>query len=88
MKLKRTKQCQNCPWKVDVDPYEIPNGYDVEKHMVVTFFGGSFVLNGSNMKNTKVIWNSELQHASQKWGKVIGNIWQNPDSIIYLNFKS
>lgn len=32
MKLTRTKQCKSCPWKVDVDPYDIPNGYDVEKH--------------------------------------------------------
>lgn len=32
MKLKRTKQCRKCPWRVDVDPHEIPNGYSVEKH--------------------------------------------------------
>ena len=31
-KLKRTVQCQKCPWRVDVDPHDIPNGYDVEKH--------------------------------------------------------
>lgn len=31
-KLKRTKQCAKCPWRVDVDPYDIPNGYDVELH--------------------------------------------------------
>jgi len=31
-KLKRTRQCQKCPWRVDVDPYDIPNGYDIEKH--------------------------------------------------------
>lgn len=30
--LKRTVQCAHCPWKVGVDPYEIPNGYDPEKH--------------------------------------------------------
>lgn len=32
MKLKRTKQCSKCPWRKDVNPHEIPNGYDVEKH--------------------------------------------------------
>lgn len=32
MKLKRTKQCAKCPWRVDVDPNEIPNGYCPEKH--------------------------------------------------------
>ena len=32
MKLKRTKQCAKCPWKVDVDPNDIPNGYTAEKH--------------------------------------------------------
>jgi len=36
MKLNRTKQCQNCPWKVDTDPYEIPHGYDVEKHRALS----------------------------------------------------
>lgn len=32
MKLKRTKQCNKCPWRVDVDPNDIPNGYTVAKH--------------------------------------------------------
>ena len=31
-KLKRLKQCEKCPWRVDVDPNDIPNGYDVAKH--------------------------------------------------------
>lgn len=35
-KLKRTKQCDKCPWRVDVDPYDIPNGYDVEKHKALS----------------------------------------------------
>lgn len=26
------KQCDKCPWRVDVDPHEIPDGYCVEKH--------------------------------------------------------
>ena len=26
------RQCSKCPWKVSTDPYEIPNGYSVEKH--------------------------------------------------------
>jgi hypothetical protein len=26
------KQCKKCPWKVDTDPYEIPNGYCPTKH--------------------------------------------------------
>lgn len=30
--LKRTKQCAKCPWRKDVDPYDIPNGYDTKKH--------------------------------------------------------
>lgn len=30
--LKRTKQCSKCPWREDVDPNNIPNGYDVDKH--------------------------------------------------------
>lgn len=31
-KLKRTAQCAKCPWRVDVDPHDIPNGYCVDKH--------------------------------------------------------
>jgi hypothetical protein len=30
--LKRTKQCAKCPWRVDVDPNDIPNGYCRSKH--------------------------------------------------------
>jgi hypothetical protein len=32
MMLKRVKQCAKCPWKKDVNPHDIPNGYDLEKH--------------------------------------------------------
>ncbi len=31
-KLKRTHQCVKCPWRVDVDPHDIPNGYCETKH--------------------------------------------------------
>ena len=31
-KLKRTTQCDKCPWRKDVDPNDIPNGYSAEKH--------------------------------------------------------
>ena len=34
-KLKRTKQCAKCPWRTDVDPHDIPNGYSVEKHQAL-----------------------------------------------------
>ncbi len=26
------KQCKKCPWRVDVDPNDIPNGYCATKH--------------------------------------------------------
>lgn len=26
------RQCEKCPWKVDTDPNEIPNGYCEKKH--------------------------------------------------------
>ena len=32
MKLKRTRQCKLCPWRVDVDPLDIPNSYSEDKH--------------------------------------------------------
>ena len=28
----RTKQCAKCPWRVDVDPNDIPDGYCPTKH--------------------------------------------------------
>ena len=31
-KLKRVNQCAKCPWRVETDPFEIPNGYSVELH--------------------------------------------------------
>jgi len=30
-KLKRTKQCQKCPWRVDTNPFDIP-GYSEAQH--------------------------------------------------------
>ena len=35
-KLKRVKQCDKCPWRVDVDPMDIPDGYSVEKHRALS----------------------------------------------------
>lgn len=32
VRLSRTKQCEKCPWKVSTNPYDIPDGYSVEKH--------------------------------------------------------
>lgn len=32
MKLKRVAQCAKCPWRKDVDPNQIPNGYSKDKH--------------------------------------------------------
>lgn len=31
-KLKRTAQCEKCPWLVATDPRDIPNGYCEERH--------------------------------------------------------
>jgi hypothetical protein len=31
-RLRRTTQCAQCPWRKDVNPRDIPNGYDVRKH--------------------------------------------------------
>lgn len=31
-KLKRLRQCEKCPWKVDTDPHDIPNGYSEQLH--------------------------------------------------------
>lgn len=31
-RLKRTVQCVKCPWRVGVDPHDIPNGYCETRH--------------------------------------------------------
>jgi len=35
-KLKRTVQCAKCPWRVDTDPHEIPDGYCTTKHAALS----------------------------------------------------
>ena len=35
MRLKRTRQCKLCPWRVYVDPRDIPNGYSEAMHRVL-----------------------------------------------------
>ena len=30
--LKKEIQCAKCPWRVDTNPYNIPDGYSVELH--------------------------------------------------------
>lgn len=35
-KLKRTRQCAKCPWRKDVDPHDIPNGYSENKHRALS----------------------------------------------------
>jgi len=35
-KLNRTRQCDLCPWRVDVDPHDIPNGYSEDRHEALT----------------------------------------------------
>jgi len=31
-RVLRTVQCAKCPWKVDTDPFDIPNGYSPDLH--------------------------------------------------------
>jgi hypothetical protein len=31
-KLKRTRQCEKCPWRKATNPHDIPDGYTVERH--------------------------------------------------------
>lgn len=31
-RLKRTVQCDKCPWRKSTNPRDIPNGYSEEKH--------------------------------------------------------
>jgi hypothetical protein len=46
--LKRTKQCAKCPWKKNVNPYDIPDGYDIEKHKALV----STIATNTEIQNT------------------------------------
>jgi hypothetical protein len=35
-RLKRVRQCAKCPWRVDVNPHDIPNGYCEAKHRALS----------------------------------------------------
>lgn len=50
-RLRRQVQCEKCPWKKSTNPYEIPNGYDVEKHLGLerTIASGEASLGRANM---------------------------------------
>lgn len=39
-KLKRTKQCEKCPWRVDVDPNEIPHYRNDLHHSLISTIAG------------------------------------------------
>lgn len=47
-KLKRTAQCDKCPWRKDVDPRDIPNGYCETKHRNIA----STIAKPGEMSNT------------------------------------
>ena len=45
------KQCKKCPWRADVDPHDIPNGYCEEKHAALkNTIATGFNYNGSGIK--------------------------------------
>lgn len=33
---KPRRQCKKCPWRTDVDPHDIPNGYCEKKHAALS----------------------------------------------------
>ncbi len=35
-KLKRVRQCKLCPWKVETDPHDIPDGYSEDAHAALS----------------------------------------------------
>lgn len=35
-RLQRTRQCAKCPWRKEVDPHDIPNGYSEDKHRALS----------------------------------------------------
>jgi hypothetical protein len=58
--LRRTKQCEKCPWKKSTNPHEIPRGYDPEKHAnlkrtIATDDGLKSVLNYLNKEPLRIM---------------------------------
>lgn len=51
--LNRVHQCSKCPWKKSTNPYEIPNGYSVEKHKALKETVASYPL--ESLKQTKAM---------------------------------
>src|SRR5688572_29099683 len=46
------KQCKKCPWRKDVDPNDIPNGYSRDKHAALEdtiAMPGAFRMGGKAM---------------------------------------
>lgn len=48
LQLRRTKQCQHCPWRKDTCPHEIPNGYSRDLHLALQ----STIANSGEISNT------------------------------------
>ncbi len=59
--LKRTKQCSKCPWRMDVNPHDIPNGYSVEKHCALE----STIAKGVDFFNPKGVVRAMACHETQ-----------------------
>lgn len=51
-KLRKTRQCDKCPWKVSTNPHDIPNGYSVERHqnLKITISDGVFNPNKTELQ--------------------------------------
>lgn len=45
-RLQKTTQCDKCPWRKDVNPHDIPDGYTVKRHqnLAQTIFDEEFNL--------------------------------------------
>jgi hypothetical protein len=59
-KLRRTAQCAKCPWRKDVDPHDIPNGYTVERHQALE---STIARPGAPLAQTKVMACHETHEA-------------------------
>ena len=34
--MRARRQCAKCPWRVGIDPFDIPNGYNPDQHAALT----------------------------------------------------
>ncbi len=86
-KLKRTIQCAKCPWRKDVNPRDIPNGYSKEKHRALkSTIAGQDVLGQLFCGNLKAMACHE-EHESHCVGWLVNQLGRGNNIMLRLKMR-